>query len=89
MPQNRLRRLRLARDLTLEQVSHATGISASTLHAVENQERGDMLLGTAFRLAQFYGLPVADIWQPLCDQVCQEVTQAPSPRGTRTSETRL
>ncbi len=72
MPQTRLRILRAESGLTLEQLSQATGLSLSTLHAIENQERGDTLLGTAFRLAQFYGLSVADIWQPLYDRICQE-----------------
>jgi len=79
MPHNRLRRLRAEYGLTLEQVSQATGLSFSTLHAVENQERGDMRLGTAFRLAHFYGLSVAEIWQPLYDQVCEEVSQVAIP----------
>ena len=76
---NRLPRLRKEYKFTLEQVSQATGLSFSTLHPVEHDERGDMLLGTAFRLAQFYGLSVADIWQPLYDQMCQEVTKTATP----------
>jgi transcriptional regulator with XRE-family HTH domain len=71
MPQNRLRSLRAKRGLTLERLSQATGVSLSTLHAIENDERRDILLGTAFRLAQFYGLPVETLWEPLYDQICQ------------------
>src|SRR5579863_2845504 len=50
------RRSRQGFKLFARRLSQATGLSFSTLHAAENQERGDMRLGTAFRLAHFYGL---------------------------------
>ncbi len=70
--QHHLRRLRTQRGLTLKQISDGTGLSISTLHAIEKQER-EPTLTSAFKLAHYYGLPVADIWQPLFGQICREV----------------
>ncbi len=58
--------------MTLEQVSHATGVSASMIHALENDRRA-VVLTTAMKLARFYGLPVEEVWKPLRDQVCEAV----------------
>lgn len=73
--QHCLRRLRAQRGLTLKQISGSTGLSISTLHAVEKQER-EVTLSTAFKLAHFYGLPVADIWRPLFRQIGREMSGA-------------
>ncbi len=67
-----LRLLRTRRGVTLKQISDGTGLSISTLHAIEKQER-EPTLTSAFRLAHFYGLPVAEIWRPLFRQICREV----------------
>jgi DNA-binding XRE family transcriptional regulator len=74
--QNHLRVLRSQRGLTLQQVAEATGVSISTLHAIENENEREATLATAFRLAHFYSLPVEKIWQPLYDQICQESLDA-------------
>lgn len=66
--QHHLRTLRVERRLTLKQVSEGTGLSISTLHAIEKQQR-EVTLITAFKLARFYGLPVAHIWQPMFQQI--------------------
>lgn len=70
--QNHLRSLRAERGLTLQQVSEGTGLSISTLHAIENEQEREATLATAFKLARFYGLAVEKIWQPLYQQICQE-----------------
>lgn len=70
--QNHLRTLRAQRGLTLQQVSEGTGLSISTLHAIENEQEREATLATAFKLARFYGLAVEKIWQPLFEQICQE-----------------
>ncbi|HKU21144.1 MAG TPA: helix-turn-helix transcriptional regulator [Terriglobales bacterium] len=70
--QNHLRTLRSERGLTLQQVSEGTGLSISTLHAIENEQEREATLATAFKLARFYGLSVENIWQPLFQQICQE-----------------
>ena len=70
--QNHLRSLRAERGLTLQQVSEGTGLSISTLHAIENEQEREATLATAFKLAHFYGLSVEKIWQPLFQQICQE-----------------
>lgn len=70
--QNHLRTLRSERGLTLQQVSEGTGLSISTLHAIENEQEREATLATAFKLARFYGLAVEKIWQPLYQQICQE-----------------
>jgi putative transcriptional regulator len=67
----RLRTLRIQRGLTLRQISERTGVAISTLHVIEKHER-EVTLTTAFKLARFYGMPVADIWRPLFQQICQE-----------------
>lgn len=69
-PQNHLRRLRLEYGLTLEQVSYATGISASSIQALENDRR-EVMLRTAMKLARFYRLPLDEIWRPLYEAVCR------------------
>lgn len=70
--QHRLRTLRAERGLTLRQISSGTGLSVSTLHAVEKQQR-EVTLTTAFKLAHYYGMPVADIWRPLFRQIGREM----------------
>lgn len=70
--QHRLRTLRSERGLTLRQISSGTGLSVSTLHAVEKQQR-EVTLTTAFKLAHFYGMPVAEIWRPLFRQIGREM----------------
>ncbi len=67
---HRLRTLRNQRHLTLKQISDRTGLSVSTLHEIEGHER-DVSLTTAFKLACFYGLPVAGISRELFRQICQ------------------
>src|SRR6185437_11053087 len=62
--QNHLRTLRAQRGLTLQQVSEGTGLSISTLHAIENEQEREATLATAFKLARFYGLAV--------EKICQE-----------------
>jgi DNA-binding XRE family transcriptional regulator len=74
--QNHLRTLRAERGLTLQQVSEATGLSISTLHAIENEQEREATLATAFKLAHFYGLPVEKIWQPLYQQICNEAEES-------------
>lgn len=44
-PRNRLRSLRLERGLTLDQISHATGLCLSTIHAAEIGQRDISALG--------------------------------------------
>lgn len=73
--QNHLRTLRSERGLTLQQVSEGTGLSISTLHAIENEQEREATLATAFKLARFYGLTVEKIWQPLYQQICQEADE--------------
>lgn len=73
--QNHLRTLRSERGLTLQQVSEGTGLSISTLHAIENEQEREATLATAFKLARFYGLSVEKIWQPLYQQICQEAEE--------------
>lgn len=73
--QHCLRTLRTQRGLTRREVSECTGLSVSTLRAVEQQER-EVSLATAFKLAHFYGLPVTEIWRPLFQQICREMTGA-------------
>lgn len=73
--QNHLRTLRAQRGLTLQQVSEGTGLSISTLHAIENEQEREATLATAFKLARFYGLAVEKIWQPLFEQICQEAEE--------------
>ncbi len=73
---HRLRTLRTQRGLTLRQISERTGLAISTLHQIEKCER-EVTLTTAFRLARFYGMSVAEIWQPLFQRICQE-----APNGT-------
>ena len=80
IPQNRLRSLRKESGLTVEQVSNATGLSYSSLYEIETTER-NVTLNTAFRLSQFYGLSLENIWQPLYDQICQEVSPRPIASG--------
>ncbi len=58
-----LRTLSTERGLTLRQASEGTGLSVSTLHAIERG--GSATLITAFKLAHFYGLSVETIWEPL------------------------
>ncbi len=71
-----LRTLRTQRGLTLRQISERTGLSVSTLHEIEKHER-EVTLTTAFKLAHFYSMPVAEIWRPLFQRICQE-----APNGT-------
>lgn len=73
--QNHLRTLRAERGLTLQQVSEGTGLSISTLHAIENEQEREATLATAFKLAHFYKLSVEKIWQPLFEQICQEAEE--------------
>jgi len=75
---NRLRDLRKQSGLTLEQLAHTTGISASTIRALE-ADKGEVKLGTALRLAQFYGLPLENIWGVMYDEIRQQVTPASRP----------
>ncbi len=74
---HRLRTLRTERGLTLAQISQHTGVSVSTLHELEKHER-EVTLTTAFKLAYFYGMPVAEIWRPLFEQICREAPSAPN-----------
>jgi DNA-binding XRE family transcriptional regulator len=60
----------------LQQVSEGTGLSISTLHAIENEQEREATLATAFKLARFYGLTVEKIWQPLYEQICQEADES-------------
>jgi DNA-binding XRE family transcriptional regulator len=69
--QHRLRILRSQRGLTLKQISDRTGISVSTLHEIEKHER-DVSLTTALKLGHLFGMPVAEIWQPLFHQICEQ-----------------
>lgn len=68
---HRLRTLRNQRGLTLKQISDRIGLAISTLHEIEKHER-EVTLTTAFRLAHFYRMPVAEIWQPLFQHICEE-----------------
>lgn len=77
-PQNRLRVLRKECGLTLEQVSQATGLAFQLVRSAETKGT-DIKLGTAFRLAQFYGLPLENIWQPLYGRISGEVTPSLQP----------
>ncbi|HYL96033.1 MAG TPA: helix-turn-helix transcriptional regulator [Terriglobales bacterium] len=70
-----MRTLRSERGLTLQQVSEGTGLSISTLHAIENEQEREATLATAFKLARCYGLSVEKIWQPLYQQICQEADE--------------
>lgn len=73
--EHRLRALRAECGLTLKQLSQATGLAVSTLHSIEKQER-QATLATAFKLAHYYGLTVANIWQPLFRQICGQAPGA-------------
>ena len=80
IPRNRLRSLRKEQGLTLQQVANAIGVAFSTVYELETSGR-EVTLATAFRLSEFYGLPLDEIWQPLYDQICGEVVPAPNPRA--------
>jgi transcriptional regulator with XRE-family HTH domain len=69
-----LRTLRTERGLTLKQVSEGTGLSVSTLHAIEKGRPATLI--TAFKLSHFYGLSVENIWEPLFQQICQETYES-------------
>ena len=55
-----LRSLRRDRRLSLQEVSTATGISASFISLVEN-DKSDITLGRLMKLAQFYDVHVSDL----------------------------
>jgi transcriptional regulator with XRE-family HTH domain len=82
LPENRLRTLRKEHGLTLEQLSQATGLNPSTLHANEAGGR-DISLANALRLACFYGLSLEDVWRPLWERICDEVAPAPEHKAER------
>ena len=82
---NRLRDLRNQSGLTLEELAHTTGISASTIRALE-ADKGDVKLGTALRLAHFYGLPLETIWGAMYDEIRQQVTRPSTPTEDRNSD---
>jgi transcriptional regulator with XRE-family HTH domain len=68
---HRLRTLRTQRGLTLRQISERTGLSVTTLHEIEKHERKVSLM-TALKLGHFFDMPVAEIWRPLFQQICEE-----------------
>jgi transcriptional regulator with XRE-family HTH domain len=57
---NRLRELRAERGLSLAQLARATGISSSFLSLLE-QAQSDITIGRLIRLAEFYGVELADL----------------------------
>lgn len=56
-----LREKRTALRLTIAEVAKEVGLSSSTVFEAENG--GDPMLTTAFKLANFYGLEVTDLWK--------------------------
>jgi transcriptional regulator with XRE-family HTH domain len=58
-----LKSLRRDRRLSLQEVSAATGISASFLSLVEN-DKSDITIGRLMKLAQFYDVHVSDLLPP-------------------------
>lgn len=57
---NRLREVREARGLSLEQVAPAIGVTAGALGRWETDDRG-LRVATLERLAAYYGIPAADL----------------------------
>jgi transcriptional regulator with XRE-family HTH domain len=58
--QNCLRDLREESGLTLQQIAQSTGLATTTVLAIENDERGQLTLGSAVRLARLYNLTVEE-----------------------------
>jgi transcriptional regulator with XRE-family HTH domain len=58
-----LRRLRLARDLTIEQVGQAVGLSAPGYHQIEVGIRRANAYA-AKRIADFFELPIEELFVP-------------------------
>lgn len=54
--------LRRELNLTIRDVSKATGLTAAGIHAIEHGS--DPMLSTAFKLANFYGRKIEEIWEP-------------------------
>lgn len=57
----RVREKRLALELTASEVADALGLSKAGLSQIENG--GDPMLTTAFRLADFFGVSVDELWE--------------------------
>jgi len=49
-------------NLSLRDVSEATGISVAGLHAIEHG--GNVEMTTAFKLCEFYGCSLMELWSP-------------------------
>lgn len=70
-----LRRLRLAKGLTVRELADATGISKSSLFNAEKpQARSGVQLQTAQRLAEYFGVTVDELLHP--QGVCRTVQVA-------------
>ena len=73
----RLRRTRLQRQLTLEEVKEATGVSVPTLSRIERGAAKDVESGTLLALANWMGTAVEKFREPVVP---------PLARGTRVAE---
>jgi quercetin dioxygenase-like cupin family protein len=77
----RLRALRLARRLSLGDVSRETRISASFLSLVENG-RSDLTIGRLTRLVEYYGITIGDLL-PTDVPADSDIVRAGEPRQLR------
>lgn len=58
---NELRRLRLNRGLTVEELSDQTKVHSSTIYTIERGETTGPRLSTLMPLAEFFGVPAGDL----------------------------
>ena len=60
---NRLRELRMLRELTQQQLAEALQVSRQTVISIEGG-KCDPSLSLAFRIAQFLGVQIEDVFSP-------------------------
>lgn len=66
MPLFEIRKVRLEKDLMIEEVAKATGLSSSYISAIEMGKKMPSL-PTAFKLADFYGLTVDQLFRDIVE----------------------
>lgn len=60
---NRIRELRVERNMTQEELAEIIGVSRQTINAIE-KEKFDPSLPTAFKFAKLFGKPIEEIFSP-------------------------
>lgn len=59
---SRLKEIRLASGLTMEQVVEATGVSKRTIITIENEEGANPFVDTVKRLMKYFGISFEELY---------------------------